>query len=275
MKFDKNLSSIHGYLCGDGYVVRNPKSQKHKYYHIGLRNTNAVLLKDFQQKFKAVFNVEPRIVTGRSIIQNKEIYHFLTKEFSYYSYEWSFPQLSIENTKAWLRTFFDCEGWVENQPRKSRLIGLECCNERGIMQIKDALNHLGINSHLVKKKNRTIWRLTICGKENIQNYQTLIGFLHPEKKRKLEEALASYRSLEWEIPTTKEKLFYFVMQKGRVYQSRKKIRILSINKQNLVNLAKALKNYLVLSTLLGPWKSSTCSQYYCLKIKLEEIYGRK
>src|SRR3989339_467771 len=81
MKFDKNLAAIHAYLCGDGYVIKNPDTQKHKYYYIGLRNTNAVLLKDFQQKFKAVFNVEPRIVEGRSVNQSKEIYQFLTKDF--------------------------------------------------------------------------------------------------------------------------------------------------------------------------------------------------
>lgn len=271
MKFDKNLAAIHAYLCGDGYVIKNPETQKHKYYYIGLRNTNEVLLKDFQQKFKAVFNLEPRIVEGRSVIQNKQIYQFLTKDFSYYSYEWSFPELSIENTKAWLRAFFDCGGWVENQPAKSRLIGLECCNEKGIEQIKDALYRLGIYSQLAKKKSRTIWRLTICGKENMNKFQETIGFLHPEKKRKLEEAIASYLNYNWNIPSNKEELLSFVKQKGRFRESRKEIKISSINLQNLQNLQKALKGQGLHSVLLGPWKSSTCSQYYCLKIKQEEL----
>lgn len=193
MKFDENLAAIHAYLCGDGYVIKNPDTQKHKYYYIGLRNTNEVLLKDFQQKFKAVFGITPIITNeGRCKIQNKEIYYILTKDFSYYSYEWKMPELSREDAKSWLRAFFDCEGWVENQPRKSRLIGLECCNHSGILQIKDELQKLGIASQLVKKKDRTIWRLTICGKENILKYQQEIDFFHPQKKQKLEEALASY-----------------------------------------------------------------------------------
>ncbi len=275
MKFNKDLAAIHAYLCGDGYVIKNPETQEHKYYYIGLRNTNDVLLKDFQQKFKAVFDVEPRIVEGRSVIQNKSIYEFLTKEYSYYSYEWSFPNLSIENTKAWLRAFFDCEGWVENQPAKSRLIGLECCNKKGIIQIKDALHQLGIASQLNKKKNRTIWRLTICGKENLRRYQDLIGFLHPEKQQKLEEAIASYVNYEWQIPLGKGKLLAFVKQRGKIRQSRNEVRVLSINQKNLQNLQKALKEYNLDSILLGPWKSSTCSQYYCLKIKEENIYGRR
>ncbi|MBI2146720.1 hypothetical protein HYU22_05260 [Candidatus Woesearchaeota archaeon] len=241
---------------------------------MGLRNTNEVLLKDFQQKFKAVFNVEPRIVEGRSVIQNKAIYQFLTTDFSYYSYEWSFPQLSTENTKAWLRAFFDCEGWVENQPAKSRLISLECCNEQGILQVKDALDTLGISSQLAKKKGRTIWRLTICGKENMRQFQSSIDFLHPEKKQKLKEAIASYANYEWKIPTAKEELLAFLMQKGKICKMRNELRVLSILEQNLKNLQKALKEHGIPSALLGPWKSSTCSQYYCLKLKVETIYGR-
>lgn len=271
MKFDKNLAAIHAYLCGDGYVIKNPPTQKHKYYYIGLRNTNEALLKDFQQKFKAVFNLEPRIVEGRSVIQNKEIYQFLTKDFSYYSYEWSFPELSIENTTAWLRAFFDCEGWVENQPRKSRLIGLECCNEQGIIQIKDAFHKLGISSQLAKKKGRTIWRLTICGKGNMQHFQRRVSFLHPQKRQRLEEAIASYVNYEWKIPTEKEELLAFVRQKGKIRKLRNEIRILSIIEKNLINLQKALKEQGIQSGLLGPWRSSTCSQYYCLMINEDEF----
>ena len=275
MKFDKNLAAIHAYLCGDGYVIKNPSTQKHKYYYIGLRNTNAILLKDFQQRFKAVFNLEPRIVEGRSLIQNKEIYNFLTKEYSYYSYEWSFPQLSIENSKAWLRAFFDCEGWVENQPGKSRLIGLDCCNERGLKQVQEALRKLGIFSHVLKRKGRTLWRLTICGKGHLQKFQRQIDFLHPAKKELLQAAICSYLTYLWQIPGDKTDLLRFIERKGRAHKSRQEIRLLSIKRQNLINLQKALKEYSIGSRLLGPWKSSTSSQYYCLIIKEETIYGRR
>ncbi len=274
MKFDKNLAAIHGYLCGDGYVITNPATQKHKYYYIGLRNTNLVLLKDFQQWFKNYFGIEPRIVEGRSIIQNKDIYYELTKGFSYYSYQWEIPKLSKQNLRAWLRAFFDCEGWVENQPAKSRLIGLECVNERGIFQIKEALLKLGIASQIKKKKGRTILRLTICGKDNLVKFQTMINFLHPEKKHKLIDAVNSYQNYFWEIPGSKEELLAFIKSKGRYQVSRKEIRLLSIKKENVFNLAKALKKRAIFCVVLGPWKSSSGSQYYCLKIKEEYIHGR-
>ena len=78
MKFDNNLASIHAYLCADGYVIRNPPTQKHKYYYIGLRNQNITLLRDFQNKFESTFSVKPIITkdVDRCKIQNKELYFF-------------------------------------------------------------------------------------------------------------------------------------------------------------------------------------------------------
>ena len=113
MLFNKNLSAIHAYLCADGYVIKNPENQKHKYYYIGLRNNNIILLKDFQEKAKQEFKVNP-IITNEGIckIQNKKLYYILTKHFSYYSSEWKLPNLNKENLKYWLRAFFDCEAWI-------------------------------------------------------------------------------------------------------------------------------------------------------------------
>ncbi|MDP3640567.1 MAG: LAGLIDADG family homing endonuclease, partial [Nanoarchaeota archaeon] len=193
MKFTKDLAAVHGYLCGDGYVVKNPPHQKKKYYRIGLRNKSSILLNDFQRKCEAVFNRRPHITTERCEVHSKEIYYYLTKEFSYYSYEWKLPSLPKENLKAWLRAFFDCEGWVENQAGKSRLIGLECCNHQGIFQIQASLETCGLHSQITKRKGRTIWRLTICGKEQLERFQQTIGFLHPDKQQKLQEAITSYR----------------------------------------------------------------------------------
>jgi hypothetical protein len=268
MKFNENMATIHGYLCGDGYVIKNPPNQKKKYYHIGFRNTNIVLLKDFQERFSSLFNKKPIITSeGRCRIQNKKIYQFLTNKFSYYSYEWTLPKLSTGNLKFWLRAFFDCEGWVENQPRKSRLIGLECCNEKGIVQIQTALKRLGINSQLRKKKGKTIWRLTICGLNNIIKFKERISFLHPSKISKLQEAIDSYKNCTWNIPSEGEKLKEFIISKGKYYSKRKELRFFSIQKENLLNLEKALKDYNYILKMNGPWKSGNGSYYYCLTIK--------
>ncbi|MDO8553837.1 MAG: hypothetical protein Q7S22_03455 [Candidatus Micrarchaeota archaeon] len=111
MKFNEDLAAIHAYLCADGYVIKNPPSQKHKYYYIGLRNTNSVLLKDFQKRFFRFFGVSPIITKdGRAKLQNKRIYEILTKDYAYYSANWDFPKLKKALLKFWLRAYFDCDG---------------------------------------------------------------------------------------------------------------------------------------------------------------------
>ena len=196
MNFDNNLAAVHAYLCADGYVIKNPPTQQHKYYHIGFRNTNLVLLCDFQKKFNNYFGVKPILIPGeRCRKQSKELFLKLTREYSYYSYEWKMPLLTEEKLKYWLRAFFDCEAWVECQKRKSRLIGLECVNEKGINQIKLALLSLGINSTIQKRRTRKIFRLCICGLDNLEKFKRKIGFLHPKKRKALNNALNSYTTI--------------------------------------------------------------------------------
>jgi len=272
MKFDKNLAAIHGYLCSDGYVIKNPESQKHKYYYIGLRNTNQALLKDFQHKFELVFGLKPIITNeGRCKIQNKAIFERLTKEFSYYSYEWKMPKLSKKNLRYWLRALFNCEGWVENQPAKSRLIGADCCNKSGLSSIQEALKNFNISSSIKKKKGRVIWRLIICDLENLKRFQENVGFLHPEKSQKLIEAINSYKNYYWNIPENLKNLMKFIAEKGKIRNSRNEIRFLSIKKVNLLNLKKALNKHNISSSLFGPWRNNTGSLYYCLIIKNTEV----
>lgn len=193
MKFDENLAAIHGYLCGDGYVIKNPETQNHRYYHIGFRNTNLILLKDFQKRFKNFFDIKPRIYRNeRSITQNKEIYYKLTKCFSFYSRKWEVPKLSKELLKFWLRAFFDCEAWVEVQKAKSRAIRLDSINKKGLYQIKKSLFLFNVKSSIKIRKNKDIWRMNICGKENLLRFYKKINFLHPKKRIKLISALNSY-----------------------------------------------------------------------------------
>ncbi len=278
MKFDTNLAAIHGYLCSDGYVIKNPETQKHVYYYIGLRNMNNTLLEDFQQKFRKVFGIQPIITQdGRCKIQNKEIYESLTKDFSYYSYEWKLPSLSKENVKYWLRAFFDCEGWVENQKGKSRLIGLDCCNISGLYQVQSALLRFNIKSNIKKRKGRRIWRLTICHLNNLKRFHNSVGFLHPQKNQKLSIAIDSYKNYHWNVPKDKKGLLFFVAEKGRIRKTRNEIRLMSIKESNLRNIKKALKKYNVNSKIYGPWKNNTGSLYYCLIINnyLEVLNGTK
>ncbi len=269
MLFNKNMSAIHAYLCADGYVIKNPVTQKHKYYYIGLRNTCLDLLEDFENKFEAEFNTKPRRgKDGRSVVQNKELYYFLTKDHSYYSKNWNMPELSKENLKYWLRAYFDCEAWVSLETRKSRLIGLDCMNLEGIKHIKKSLGRFNIPSKMKKVKGRNIFRLLIYGKENLVRFQRDIGFLHPQKKEKLKKIIGDYVNYNWIFPEDETELKEFVLNKARI--SERGIRFFSIFKKNLDELVKILSLIGIESKVYGPWINGLGNRYFQLSIHKKE-----
>jgi len=272
LKFNKNLSIIHAYLCADGYVIKNPKTQKQKYYYIGLRNTNSTLLEDFEYNFYRFFSVNPRrCKDGRTVVQNKNIYYLLTKDFSYYSKEWELPNLNKDNLRYWLRAFFDCEGWVHSRKAKDRHIGLDSINKEGLQQIHKALEKFNIKS--ITKKRR-LFRLFVFGKENLIKFQKEIGFLHPDKKAKLQEAINSYVNYEWNFPKDEKELKLFItdfIHKRSKIEKAFRLRICSNLEKNLITLSRHLKNIFDMEPkFYGPRFNSTGVKYYELVVHKKE-----
>lgn len=271
MRFNPDLASIYGYLCSDGYVIKNPITQKQKYYRIGLRNTNKLLLEDFQAKFLRVFGLNPHITEyERCSIGSKKVYYLLTKNQSFYSHYWSLPKLSKRNLSAWLRSYFDCDGWVEANARQNRRIGLDSVNKGGLFSIKEALKIFGIECRI--RPHKSLYRLQIFGKENIIKFKKQIGFLHPNKAKRIEEAVNSYVNYYWDFPNDNFKLnsFLITLIKSKK-QSDNRIRLTSIKLQNL----KLLQNYLIkifaiTSSIYGPKRNNTGSIYYELCIQNKE-----
>jgi hypothetical protein len=270
MKFNKDLATIHAYLCADGYVIKNPKTQKHKYYHIGLRNTNENLLLDFQTRFRNTFGLEPHICKdGRCRIQNKEIYNFLTSEFSYYSHEWKMPKLSKRNRSVWLRAFFDCESWVFVKKRQDRRIGMDSVNKKGLLYIKKALETYGINSKVHTTK-RNVYRLYIYGKNNLVKFRKNIGFLHSDKKKKLKAAIDSYPKYEWIFPKNPSKKFVaqLIKTRGKLKQPCT-LRFNSILRKNIARLSVLLYKLFKIKSKIYKRKNKH-SEYYELA-----VYGKQ
>lgn len=270
MKMDENLAAVHAYLCADGYVVKNPETQKQKYYRLGLRNTNKILLRDFQEKFEKVFSLKPRLVLKqRSEIGSREIYEKMTKEFgSFYSWHWRMPKLEDNELKIWLRAYFDCEGWVTCKSHKTRMIGADCVNEIGINQVKDALTVLEIEAKIKKRNTRNIFSLSIFGKENLIKFHQKIGFLHPEKKEKLEKAIADFINYEWNFSNF-EKLF---KTKAKIKKPIGSIRIISKLRNNLLFLQKSLLEEYKITSKINRCKNGLGTEYYELNInKKEEV----
>lgn len=269
MKFDENLAAVHGYLCADGYVIRNPETQKHKYYAIGLRNQNVALLKDFQKRFHSVFGVKPHAGQDRARINSKEIYNKLTRDWNFYSNSWRLPVMSTENLKFWLRAFFDCEAWVEVQGRKNRRIGLDSINHEGLIEIQKSLKLFGIESQIRTVKDRNIFRLQIFGKTNIENFAKKIGFVHPDKNKKLEKAVDSYPDYIWNFPDNLDKLRGFIRNKTRIKRPYT-IRIFSVKKQNITTLRDILREKFDMESQIHESRSGQGIRYFELAVQKKD-----
>lgn len=268
MKIDENLAAVHAYLCADGYVTTN---NKWKYYRAGLRNTNLTLLKDFQERFEEVFGSKPVIrKDGRCEKCSKEIYEKLTKEFgSFYSWKWRMPKINKELSKVWLRAYFDCEGWVFCKSHQNRHIGVDCVNEYGLDQVIDALNKLGIKS--IKKFNakKKIYRIFIYGKDNLQRFKNKVGFLHPEKSKKLEIALNDFVVYEWNFPEVekecKEFVLHILKEKIRIKKPYY-VRIISKEESNLRKLKELVIKFYDINCLVNKRVNGLGTTYYELSI---------
>jgi len=274
MKLDKNLASIHAYLCADGYVIKNPENQTHKkYYRIGFRNTNLSLLKDFQYNFEKVFKVKPRLIEGeRCELGSKEIYEKLTKEFgSFYSAEWKIPKLNKKLNKIWLRSFFDCEAWVFCKSHQNRHIGLDSINEEGINEIIRILNDIGIKTIKKINKKRQMFRIFIYGKDNLEKFKDKIGFLHPDKKEKLEKAINDYMDYLWKFPEENLKNFTIkiLKEKARIKKP-SYIRIISKEESNLLRLKENLINLFEINSLVYKRTNGLGTIYYEININRKE-----
>lgn len=264
MKFDEDLASVHAYLCSDGYVIKS-RNTKYKYFNIGFRNTNLVLLKDFQKRFNNYFKIRPHLIEGqRCRIGSKEIYHRLTKEFgSFYSAEWKMPKLNEKLSKIWLRTFFDCEGWVFCKSHQNRQIGLDSINEIGLKQIISALNGLGIKTIKKENKKREIYRIFIYSKNNLKLFKEKIGFLHPNKKEKLDRALEDFIDYNWNV--NEKNLKGIIKEKIRVKKPRY-LRIISKENDNLKEIEKLLKKIYDIDCIVYERFNGLGNRYYELNI---------
>jgi len=281
MEFNEDLAVIHAYLCADGYVITN-KKPGHKHYHIGFRNTNKVLLSDFARRFKKQFNIKPHDYgDGRKIIQSKKLFYYLTDGFSYYSREWVVPDISKSLLRMWLRAFFDCDGWVSSRKRQNRAICLDSVNFNGLVLIKRVLKEkFDIDSKDIKKrKGRDLYELSIYGKENLKRFQEEINFLHPEKKKKLILALDSFVNYDWIFPKKLAQAKKFVKMlmwekakaRASAYRQVARMRVDSIKKENLTNLAKLLaKFYGIESKIFGPMVNGYGTEYYELSVHKKE-----
>lgn len=120
-----------------------------------------------------------------------------------------------------------------------------------------------------------IYRLNILGLNNLKIFRKNIGFLHPKKRKKLEEAIDSYVNYNWSIPIKKKYLLNFINDKGNINVKRNEVLFYSIKRNNFIRLKKILKKYKIKSSIYGPLKNIYGSIYYCLRFRLNYYFVLK
>lgn len=107
--------------------------------------------------------------------------------------------------------FVDGEGWpafyidkTEKGRHKpgyinSRAVFISNTNKALLLAIQEMLKNLGIESRLyldakagTRKSTKDSWKLTILGKENLEQFSKKIGFCDKEKSKTLQKMLSSY-----------------------------------------------------------------------------------
>lgn len=159
--------------------------------------------------------------------------------------------------------------------RVNRNIGIDCVNKKGIEQVKKALQTIGINSKLKFRDKQKIYRLYIFGKENIIKFKQEIGFLHPKKSEKLNEAIQDYVDYFWHFPKDKTECKEFIQKliKEKI-RTRKPYyaRIISKEGINSRRLQELLKRFYDINSIVTKCINGLGTVYYELNInKKEEV----
>jgi len=126
-------------------------------------------------------------------INSKVIANDLLRDGSLSSMEWRVPAWVIcnqENSKEWLRAFFDAEAYVNDKE-----IRVQSVNKTGLCQVKAMLGTFGIlcREYTYKRKNKRWninYHLAIYGRVNRCNFLKKVGFNHIKKLKMLNADVA-------------------------------------------------------------------------------------
>ena len=157
------------------------------YRRVGLEfwNTNPVLLRDFANHVKRVYDYQPWIdfKRGRVEIRRVAVVNDLLKYGPYDSHNWAIPS-EITNgdlnvRREWIRCFGDGEGHVSKSKKE---ITFKSVNLSGLEKFKQLLYGLGIPSRMNGPYDGA-YVLTISKSSELRKYHEIISFVIPEKEK--------------------------------------------------------------------------------------------
>jgi len=182
---------IVGAIKGDGYFIKDRRG----YEHIGISMQSLHVIKEIQRILSSIgFNCGIRFTIDKRYsiaIYKKSFITFFSKYLSIGNkiisgYSKSCLRSNSEARKLFLKSIFDCEGWVSIRAIKSRLY----CNIGMAMNEKDTIEFISELLSLECIHHRTYFyekmhSINIGSKKSVIDFQNNIGFIHSEKDLKI------------------------------------------------------------------------------------------
>lgn len=205
LKINEDLSYILGVIAGDGFLSYDNERRR---YQIGLSAVDKDFVDTFRQILFRYFEIKPTNEFKKIKIKNwndqyitrlcsKEACDFINKIGDFKKDNWNVPKIirdSSNNIKcAFIKGFFDSEGEID---KKIGRVGATSMNLKGLEEIGNLLQNLGIKYTVIKKKDTRPntsqkYSLRIHDKISIKLFYELIGFTIQRKQNILKEFLLS------------------------------------------------------------------------------------
>ncbi|HJU14221.1 MAG TPA: LAGLIDADG family homing endonuclease [Candidatus Nitrosotalea sp.] len=162
-------------------------------YELGYCNTNEKLLREFSKDVLAVYKIKVRKrKTTDLVFKSKRVFSRIKNLGGGDSHGWSIGEEIFGGRKIvktfWLRAFFDDEATVD---RTNSVIRVKSVNRRGLNQVRQLMDTVGITSNIIGPNCDSSWYLTVP-RRNLKKFQKTIGYNHPEKKLLLENILNGF-----------------------------------------------------------------------------------
>lgn len=193
MEMRPDKAGIHAYLIAEGDLKASKPKRNESYRRIVFEfwNSSPILLTDFVEHVKRVYEYEPRIdrKRGRVEIRRAEVVRDLVKYGPYGSRLWTIPDgiLNAEGKtrREWARCYGDSEGHVSTSKNE---IVLKPVNLSGLKKVRQLLQSLGIPSR-INGPYTGAYKLAVSTKPNLRKYRDVVSFINPERQSRLDNLL--------------------------------------------------------------------------------------
>jgi hypothetical protein len=200
------LIKLHAYVSSDGMIdkwkckeIRGNNIRIRKKFRVRFYNQEKSLINDFIDGVNKVYPdlkyIKYSEKRGEIDIRSQKLAKGIFGLGNISTKSWEFPKkLNRAQKRIWVNAFASCDGTVYNK-NYNRYVAIDSINLKGLKKISRILKEFKILSSIykVEYKENLSYRLRIYRKENLIRFNNLIGFKHPTKQKKLEEAIKSYK----------------------------------------------------------------------------------